>query len=114
MGPRGCGKLLPASRSCASPATPTLSTARNSALTARQSSPHADKTMRLWDAETGRPLGAPFNCEDHITGAVFSPDGTRIVTASVEGTARSWDAATGRQIGAPFAGHTGMVSSVAF
>ena len=33
--------------------------------------------------------------------AAFSPDGKRIVTASVDKTARLWDAETGKQIGAP-------------
>ena len=30
--------------------------------------------------------------------AAFSPDGTRIVTASADGTARLWDAASGAEI----------------
>ena len=34
-----------------------------------------------------------------VTSAAFSPDGTRIVTASADGTARLWDARTGEPIG---------------
>ena len=39
--------------------------------------------MRLWDADTGKPIGEPLTGH---TGAVisvaFSPDGKRIVTGS--------------------------------
>ena len=47
-------------------------------------------------------------------GATFSPDGTRIVTASRDKTARIWDAATGQQMGEPLRGHGGPVASAAF
>ena len=65
-----------------------------------------DKTARLWDAETGKQIGAPLvGHEDGVTSAAFSPDGKRIVTASADKTARLWDAETGKQIGAPLVGH---------
>ena len=69
-----------------------------------------DKTARLWDAETGKQIGAPlFGHEDAVTSAAFSPDGKRIVTASCDKTARLWDAETGKQIGAPLVGHEDAV-----
>ncbi len=43
----------------------------------------------------------------------FSPDGTRIVTASDDRTARIWNSATGAQIGAPLR-HEGAVESASF
>jgi WD40 repeat protein len=43
----------------------------------------------------------------------FSPDGTRLVTASVDRTARVWDAATGHLL-ATLNGHTGPVNDAAF
>ena len=46
--------------------------------------------------------------------AAFSPDGKRIVTASMDKTARLWDAATGQPIGEPLKGHDGAVWSAAF
>jgi WD40 repeat protein len=36
--------------------------------------------------------------EGSVFSAEFSPDGTRIVTASADKTARIWDAATGKEI----------------
>ena len=51
-----------------------------------------DKTARVWDAETGKPLGAPMTHEEGVNSASFSPDGKRVVTASSDGTARVWRA----------------------
>ena len=44
----------------------------------------------------------------------FSPDGTRIVSGSVDNTLRLWDAKSGEPISAPLKGHEGGVPSVAF
>jgi WD40 repeat protein len=49
-----------------------------------------------------------------VSSAAFSPDGKRIVTASLDKTARLWDAATGQSIGAPLRGHEDAVESAAF
>ena len=48
-----------------------------------------------------------------MVSAVFSRDGSRIVTASDEGTARLWDAAAGKEI-AVMRGHEGAVDFAAF
>jgi WD40 repeat protein len=45
--------------------------------------------------------------------AVFSPDGSRIVTASLDKTSKVWDAETGAEIHT-LKGHTGVVSSAVF
>jgi WD40 repeat protein len=51
---------------------------------------------------------------DHmVTFAAYSPDGSRIVTASSDGTARIWNAATGEEI-AILSGHEHSVMSAAF
>jgi WD40 repeat protein len=51
--------------------------------------------------------------EGSLFSAAFSPDGTRIVTASSDKTARIWDAASGEEIAA-LRGHGGHVFSAAF
>jgi tRNA A-37 threonylcarbamoyl transferase component Bud32 len=48
-----------------------------------------------------------------VTSASFSPDGTRIVTASGDKTAKVWDAKTGTET-FTLKGHTGQVRSAAF
>jgi energy-coupling factor transporter ATP-binding protein EcfA2 len=48
-----------------------------------------------------------------LNSAAFSPDGSRIVTASEDKTARIWDAASAKQI-AVLRGHDDRVSSAAF
>ena len=74
-----------------------------------------DKTARIWDAATGKPIGEPLKGHDDVVwSAAFSPDGKRIVTASSDKTARIWDAATGKPIGEPLEGHDEDVMSAAF
>jgi WD40 repeat protein/TPR repeat protein len=48
-----------------------------------------------------------------VRSAAFSPDGTRIVTASYDKTARIWDARTGAQLAA-LSGHDNVVISAAY
>ncbi|MGW6576349.1 WD40 repeat domain-containing protein [Streptomyces sp. NPDC054945] len=54
--------------------------------------------------ETGSPASA----------VAFSPDGTALATACVDGTVRLWNPNTGQLVGEPLTGHTGPVDAVAF
>jgi WD40 repeat protein/tRNA A-37 threonylcarbamoyl transferase component Bud32/tetratricopeptide (TPR) repeat protein len=49
----------------------------------------------------------------HLTSAVFSPDGQRVLTTSIDTTVRVWDAAAGRQV-LILCGHAVQVNSAAF
>jgi WD40 repeat protein len=55
-----------------------------------------DKTVRVWDAQTGREL-AVLRHAAAVASARFSPDGRHIATISSDDTARIWDAVTGNQ-----------------
>ena len=51
------------------------------------------------DAVTGRTVQKFRGDEIDLNDAVFSPDSTRVITASDEGAIRVWDIATGRKVG---------------
>ncbi len=67
----------------------------------------------LWDAATAAALATLTGHTNWINAVAFSPDGTRLATASNDGTARIWDTATAAPL-ATLTGHTGPVNAVAF
>ncbi|KAJ7191535.1 WD40 repeat-like protein [Mycena pura] len=74
-----------------------------------------DRTVRIWDSETGIALLAPLNGHaDGILSVAFSPDGKRVVSGSSDCTVRIWDSESGAAIGAAMKSHTDAVVSVAF
>ena len=67
----------------------------------------------IWDAATGKEIAVLRGHDNEVMSAAFSPDGSRIVTASDDKTARIWDAATAKEI-AVLRGHDDVVNSAAF
>ena len=44
-------------------------------------------TLRIWDANTGQPIGTPLiGHTDAVTSVAFSPDGRRILSGSIDKT----------------------------
>ncbi len=72
-----------------------------------------DNTLRIWDCETGNPVGKPFEGHvDSVRSVAFSPDGARVASGSYDKTIRLWDLSTGKQSGKPIQGHEDYVNSV--
>jgi WD40 repeat protein len=72
-----------------------------------------DRTVKLWDAATGKELRTLEGHQGRVTGVAFSPDGKRLATSSADRTVRVWDTATGKEL-LSFLGHCGPVTCLAF
>ncbi|MBW4495236.1 MAG: trypsin-like peptidase domain-containing protein [Oscillatoria princeps RMCB-10] len=72
-----------------------------------------DKTVKIWDADTGKVLVTLPGHSNYVRSAVFSPDGKRIASASKDKTVKIWDAFTGEEI-RTLRGHSGSVISAVF
>jgi WD40 repeat protein len=71
----------------------------------------ADKTARIWNAQTGALLHTFTGHEAAVTVARFSADNAQVITGSEDHTARIWNVATGTSI--VLRGHTGAIRSAA-
>ena len=52
----------------------------------------------IWDASTGEAIGRPITSPSVMQRARFSPDGTKLVTASKGGFIQVWDVESGEQL----------------
>ncbi len=73
----------------------------------------SDRTVRLWDASTGTPIGRPIRHERGVLSVEFDADGGRIVTATEDGVIRVWDVRTQRPLSQPML-HAGAVWLASF
>lgn len=78
----------------------------------RQVAVSSEETVRVWDVESGALVFLGRH-EDRVTSVAFSPEGSRVVTASRDGTARVWNV---RGHGEPVVlrGHQDIVWSARF
>ncbi len=66
-----------------------------------------DCTIRIWDAETGAPVGGPLEGHvDWVWSIAYSPDGWHIISGSDDGTIKTWDAEAHTAAGKPLGEHT--------
>ena len=62
-----------------------------------------DFSVRVYDFSGREQARMTEAHRAEVWSLVFSPDGTRLASASDDGTARLWDAATGRPMSGPLA-----------
>jgi len=73
----------------------------------------ADKTLIIWDANTGKELQKLRGHTGPVKSVAFSPDGKQVVSGSDDRTLIIWDASSGREL-QKLRGHTNSAYSVAF
>ena len=78
----------------------------------RAVSASADRTLRLWDLESGQTIRTLQGHTGLVSAVAVTPDGRRAVSGSADRTLRLWDLETGQTI-RTLKGHTGTVIAVA-
>lgn len=73
----------------------------------------SDKTVRLWNPNTGEHLRTLNGHTKGVTAVAFSLDGRLLATGSVDKTVQLWSPKTGERL-APLIGHMDSVRAVAF
>jgi tetratricopeptide (TPR) repeat protein len=78
-----------------------------------RSTAYAKSSVLVLDAATGRALHTLIGHTADVVGIAFSPDGSRIATASFDRTLKLWDTLTGREV-FTLRGHTAALTVLAF
>jgi WD40 repeat protein len=72
-----------------------------------------DKTVKLWDVETGKELKTLKGHQDSVNSVSFPPDGKTLASASRDKTVKLWDVVTGKEL-KTLNGHQSAVNSVSY
>jgi WD40 repeat protein len=73
----------------------------------------ADKSIKLWDIQTGQVVRTFHGHKEAAICVAFSPDGRRLLSGSMDRTVKLWDAQTGKEL-LSIPGFKVMVHSLAF
>ena len=68
----------------------------------------SDKTLRVWEAGTGKPLRTLTGHTDWVRCCAVTPDGSQVISGSDDNTLRVWEAGTGKAL-RTLTGHTNPV-----
>ncbi|KAJ7366031.1 hypothetical protein DFH08DRAFT_679026, partial [Mycena albidolilacea] len=83
----------------------------------------SDKTLRVWDSETGTEVWDPMTSKmfavfeghtESVNSVAFSSNSKQIASGSDDNTVRVWDMKTQAQVAGPFNGHSSAIICVAF
>jgi hypothetical protein len=72
-----------------------------------------DRTLRLWDVNSGKELRRFDGHAAAVASVAFAPDGRRVLSGSHDRTLRLWDVDSGKEL-RRFLGHTDKITCVAF
>ncbi len=71
-----------------------------------------DRTLKVWDIESGLELQTLDGHADRVTAVAVTPDGRCVVSGSRDMTLKVWDVQSGREL-RTLEGHTGIIAAVA-
>jgi WD40 repeat protein len=72
-----------------------------------------DKTIKLWDVNTGNLLQTLEDHSELVNSVAYSPDGQTLASSSIDNTIKLWDVKTGNLL-QTLEGHSYWVNSVAY
>ncbi|MBN2471050.1 MAG: protein kinase [Anaerolineae bacterium] len=75
----------------------------------------ADRTIRLWDANSWEPVGEPLEAHSNwVLDIAFSPNGRLLASTGVDSSIVLWDLTTLEALGQIRSAHTNWIRSVSF
>src|SRR5262249_58831813 len=81
----------------------------------RLASGSGDRTVRVWDASSGKALLRLQGHTSQVVGVAFSADGKRLFSAGSDKALKVWDARTGRPLASfPLTRHADLILSMVF
>ena len=80
----------------------------------RMASGSGDKTVRVWDCDTGTPVHTLKGHTQWVLAVSYSPDGSLLATGAYDNDVRIWDPNSGKQISGPLKGHTNFITTLSW